>query len=49
MDAQINIYARLLVLLQAGMTMPEAFDMVLGAGAYAKFAGDLYDALRGQA
>lgn len=31
---------------QAGFTMREAFDAVLGAGAWEKFAGDLYDALR---
>lgn len=32
-----------------GMTLPQAFDAVLGEGAYAKLAGDLYDALRAKA
>lgn len=41
-----KISARILVLVQSGMTLPQAFDAVLGAGAYAKFAGELYDALR---
>lgn len=44
MSAKIS--ARILVLVQTGMTLPQAFDAVLGAGAYAKLAGDLYDALR---
>jgi hypothetical protein len=41
-----KISARILVLMQTGMTLPQAFDAVLGAGAYLKLAGDLYDALR---
>jgi len=28
------------------MKLPDAFDAVLGAGAYAKLAGDIYDTLR---
>lgn len=32
-------------LVQAGINISEAFDAVLGAGAYVKFAGDLYHAL----
>lgn len=33
----------------AGKSLPEAFDAVLGAGAYQQFAGNLYDALRAEA
>lgn len=29
-----------------GKTLPEAFDAVLGKGAYAKLAGEVYDTLR---
>jgi hypothetical protein len=41
-----KISARILVLMQTGMTLPQAIDAVLGAGTYLKLAGDLYDALR---
>ena len=44
MNAKIS--GRILVLVQAGFTLPEAFDEVLGAGAYLKMAGEIYDALR---
>jgi hypothetical protein len=30
---------------QAGINIREAFDAVLGAGAYIKFAGDLHQAM----
>lgn len=39
------ISAKILANVQAGMTLPEAFDAVLGEGAYLKLAGDLYDEL----
>ena len=32
-----------------GMTIRQAFDAVIGEGAYAKMAGELYDALRAKA
>lgn len=32
-----------------GMSLRDAFDAVLGEGAYAKLASDLYDALRAKA
>lgn len=41
-----KISARILVLVAAGMTPREAFDAVLGAGAFEKMAGEIYDALR---
>ena len=40
------ISAKIMTNVQAGMTLREAFDAVLGQGAYAKLAGDVYDALR---
>lgn len=39
------ISAKIIANVQAGMTLPEAFDAVLGEGAYLKLAGDLYDQL----
>ena len=41
-----KISLRILSLVDAGYSLPEAFDAVLGAGAYEKMAGELYDALR---
>ena len=46
MNMNTKISARILILVQSGMTLPQAFDAVLGAGAYAKMAGEIYDALR---
>jgi len=46
MNMNTKISARILILVQSGMTLPQAFDAVLGAGAYAKMAGEVYDALR---
>jgi len=43
----IKISARILVLVQSGMTLPAAFDAVLGAGAYARLASELHDRLAG--
>lgn len=47
MNAKIS--AAILANVAAGMTLPQAFDAVLGEGAYAKMAGELYDALRAKA
>jgi hypothetical protein len=43
------ISLRIITLQQAGMTLPAAFDAVLGAGSYDKLASDLYDELRAKA
>lgn len=40
------ISAKIIANVQAGMSVSEAYDAVLGAGAYVKMAGELYDALR---
>ena len=47
MNAKIS--AAILANIACGMALPQAFDAVLGEGAYAKLAGDLYDALRAKA
>lgn len=39
------ISAKILANVQAGMTLPQAFDAVLGEGAYMKLAGEVYDEL----
>lgn len=41
-----EISRRILAKVADGMTLPEAFDAVIGAGAYAALAGDVYDTLR---
>lgn len=38
------ISARLVTLVDKGMTIREAFDLVLGAGAYEKLAGEIWEA-----
>ena len=43
------ISARILANIAAGMSMQDAIDAVLGAGTFAKIAGDVYDALRWEA
>lgn len=40
------ISAKILSLKQSGMTLRQAFDAVLGEGAYSKLAGEVYDTLR---
>lgn len=40
------ISVAILTRLADGQSMQEAMDAVLGAGTYAKLAGDVYDALR---
>jgi hypothetical protein len=40
------ISARILEAKNSGLTMREAFDAVLGAGAYDAMVSDLYDSLR---
>lgn len=46
MNKNAIISARILTNLANGMDIVEAFDAVLGEGAYLKFAGELYDDLR---
>lgn len=41
------ISLQVLLLKEAGATVKEAFDAVLGAGAYNRLASDVYDELRG--
>lgn len=41
-----KITALLVGLMRAGVPVRDAFDLVLGAGAYERMASDLYDALR---
>lgn len=43
------IGAAILAAMAQGLTLPQAFDAVLGAGAYLELAGELHDALRAQA
>lgn len=51
MNANKNaaISAKILSNIHAGMTLQQAFDAVIGNGAYAKMAGELYDELRAKA
>jgi hypothetical protein len=46
MTTNQKISARILEHVAAGMTLAQAIDAVLGAGAHARLAGDLYEALR---
>jgi len=41
-----EIYANILSNVAAGMPFQSAFDAVMGEGAHAKLAGEVYDALR---
>ena len=43
------ISKRIMELKRQGKSTPEAFDLVLGAGAYKKMVGELYDALQAKA
>lgn len=43
------ISAKIIALKNSGMTLQQAFDAVLGEGAYMKLAGEVYDALRAKA
>lgn len=48
-DKNVVISAVITVLVESGLKMNEAFDAVFGEGAYKKFAGEIYHALRAQA
>jgi hypothetical protein len=41
-----TISLRIIALQNSGMTLPAAFDAVLGTGSYDKMVSDLYDELR---
>lgn len=43
------ISLRILTLVNAGATVREAYDAVMGEGAYVKLAGEVYDELRAKA
>jgi len=42
------VSARILAHIASGMSVREAFDAVIGAGAFEKMAGEVYDALRAE-
>lgn len=42
-----RISAAILARVADGLTIREAFDAVLGAGAFDRVAGEVYDAMRG--
>jgi len=46
MTTNSKISARILALVAAGEPLEDAVDHVLGAGAFAKMASELYDGLR---
>jgi len=45
-DKNIIFSAIIKTLVDAGLPMAQAFDALFGEGAYSKFAGDVYDALK---
>jgi hypothetical protein len=55
MSAQVQahknaaISAKILDQIKAGKTLQQAFDAVLGEGAYAKMAGELYEEMKAKA
>lgn len=46
MNITAQISARILAEVAAGKTVVQAYDAVMGEGAYLKLAGELYDAMR---
>lgn len=48
MTINTKISARIAALVVGGVEISKAFDMVLGAGAYAKMAAEIYDSLKGK-
>ncbi len=48
-DKNLVISVALKMLVDAGAAVDEAFDSLLGEGAYSRFAGQVYDALRARA
>lgn len=48
-DKNVVFSAVIKTLVDAGLEVNEAFDAVFGEGAYTKFSGQIYDALRAKA
>jgi hypothetical protein len=48
MTTNQKISAAIKTLVEAGATVPQAVDLVLGAGAYVRIANEVYDELRGR-
>jgi hypothetical protein len=45
-DKNLVIKVAMSMLVKSGVTVDSAFDMLFGEGAYKRFAGQVYDALR---
>lgn len=45
-DKSLCINVALAMIVKTGVAVDAAFDLLLGEGAYKKFAGQVYDALR---
>lgn len=45
-DKNVVLSATIQFLVKSGLAVDEAFEMVFGEGAYKRFAGQVYDALR---
>lgn len=43
------VSARILTLVQTGLTLQQAMDQVLGAGSFAALAGQVYDGIKARA
>lgn len=48
-DKKLVINVALSMLVKSGVAVDAAFDMLFGEGAYKRFAGQVYDALRAKA
>ncbi len=49
MTAEQTLSAMILANMEKGMEIDQAFDAVMGEGAYRKMAGEVYRQLRGEA
>lgn len=45
-EKNADISRAILMLVNAGVSLPEAFDRVCGTGSYSRIVSDLYDDLR---
>lgn len=45
-DKELCINVALAMIVKTGVAVNEAFDLLMGEGAYVRFAGQVYDALR---
>jgi hypothetical protein len=48
-DKEMVINVALAMIVKTGVAVDAAFDLLLGEGAFVKFAGQVYDALRAKA